>query len=281
MPEKVNLNAYFERIGFAGSIAPTQATLELIHALHPASIPFENLDPVMGRKVLLDQQSLEQKMLHKGRGGYCFEHNTLLRNVLVDLDFTVRTYAARILWEQPEGGARIISHMVLVTEISGTSFLCDVGMSSFLLTAPIRLRDGVEQQVGADLFRVIREGERWRLEVKRDEAWHGVYQFDLVEQSEAEIAAINSAVETIYFERALLFAARVDGEARHALTGTELTTSRPGQEPERRQAPDVETLKAILAEVFRITLPVAEDLDPALVRVIARAPADADGTASG
>ncbi len=281
MPEKVNLNAYFERIGFAGSIAPTQATLELIHALHPAAIPFEDLDPVMGRKVLLDQQSLEQKMLHKGRGGYCFEHNTLLKNVLIDLDFTVRAYAARILWEQPEGGARIISHMVLVTEISGTSFLCDVGMSSFVLTAPIRLRDGVEQQVGADLFRVIREGERWRLEVKRDEAWHGVYQFDLVEQGAAEIAEISSAVETIYFERALLFAARVDGETRHSLTGTELTTHRPGQEPELRYAPDVETLKSILAEVFRITLPVAEDLDPALARVIARAPAVADGTDPG
>ena len=32
MPEKVNINAYFERIGFAGSIAPTLQTLELLHA---------------------------------------------------------------------------------------------------------------------------------------------------------------------------------------------------------------------------------------------------------
>lgn len=276
MPEKVNLNAYFERIGFAGSIAPTLATLELIHALHPAAIPFENLDPLMGRPVRLDQQSLEQKMLHKGRGGYCFEHNTLLQNVLIDLDFTVRAYAARILWQQPEGGAAMISHMVLVTEISGSSYLCDVGMSSFILTAPIRLRDGVEQQVGPDLFRMLREGERWRLEVKRDEAWHGVYQFDLVEQGPDEIAAISAAVETVYFERALLFAARVEGELRHALSGTRLSSYRPGAEPERRFAPDVETLRAILSEVFRITLPVAEDLDPALQRVLDRA---ADGAA--
>src|SRR5215217_165626 len=138
MSQKVNLNAYFERIGFAGSIAPTLATLELLHALHPDSIPFENIDPVMGRPVLLDQASLEQKLLHKGRGGYCFEHNTLLMNVLRDLDFTVRSYAARMLWGHPEGGARIISHMVLVVDISGTSYLCDVGSSIFILTAPLK-----------------------------------------------------------------------------------------------------------------------------------------------
>lgn len=268
MAVKVNLNAYFERIGFSGSIAPTLATLEAVHALHPAAIPFENLDPVMGRPVLLDQASLEQKMLHKGRGGYCFEHNTLLMNVLRDLDYTVRPYAARILWQQPEGGARMISHMVLVVDIAGTGYLCDVGMSSFLLTAPIKLRDGAEQQVGNDLFRVSRENDRWRLDVQREGEWAGVYHFDLLEQTEVEVVDLNARVATEYHSRSLLFASRVDGEARHKLSGTRLSTYRPGEATERRVAPDVETLRAILTEVFRITLPRAEDLDPALQRVI-------------
>lgn len=272
MSQKVNLNAYFERIGFAGSIAPTLATLELIHALHPAAIPFENIDPVMGRPVLLDQASLEQKLLHKGRGGYCFEHNTLLMNVLRDLDYTVRSYAARMLWGHPEGGARIISHMVLVVDIAGTDYLCDVGSSIFILTAPLKLRDGVEQQVGDDLFRLTREGERWRLDVKVDDQWRGVYQFDLVEQGEQEIAAINHLVETEYFTRALLYAARVDREGRRSLSGNRLSIYRPGQPRERRYAEDVEALKVILAEVFRIALPSSEELDPALQRVIDAAP---------
>ena len=82
MPEKVNLNAYFERIGFAGSIAPTLATLELILALHPAAIAFENLDPLLGEPVKLDLQSLQRKLLTDGRGGYCFEQNLLLMAML-------------------------------------------------------------------------------------------------------------------------------------------------------------------------------------------------------
>ncbi|KKB07977.1 arylamine N-acetyltransferase family protein [Devosia chinhatensis] len=272
MPEKVNLNAYFERIGFSGSIAPTLGTLEALHALHPAAIPFENLDPLMGRKVKLDQASLEQKMLVKGRGGYCLEHNTLLMNVLRDLDYPVRAHAARILWEQPEGGATMISHMVLLVEISGSNYLCDVGMSSFTLTAPLKLRDGVEQKVGNDTFRLLRDDALWRLEVRVGEDWRGVYQFDLVEQGPAEIEAINSLVETEYQSRALLYAARIDGEVRSTLSGNRLSIYRPGEPRERRHAPDVETLKAILSEVFRITLPSAEDLDPALARVIEAAP---------
>ena len=273
MSQKVNLNAYFERIGFAGSIAPTLATLELLHALHPAAIPFENLDPVMGRPVLLDQASLEQKMLHKGRGGYCFEQNTLLLNVLRELDYPVRSYVARMLWGHGEGGASMVSHMVLVVDIAGTSYLCDVGCSIFRLTAPLKLRDGVEQQVGADLYRLIREGERWRLEVQIDAEWRGVYQFDLVEQSESDIAALNALIEHEYFTRALLFAARIDKEGRRSLTGNRLTIYRPGQERERRYAQDVDALKTMLTEVFRITLPQAIDLlDPALQRVIDAAP---------
>ncbi|MGV8854619.1 MAG: arylamine N-acetyltransferase family protein [Devosia sp.] len=272
MPQKVNINAYFERIGFSGSIAPTLATLELLHGLHPAAIPFENLDPVMGVPVKLDQAGLEQKMLHGGRGGYCFEHNTLLMNELRDLDYTVRSYAARMLWGHPEGGASMISHMVLVVDISGSSYLCDVGSSIFTLTAPLKLRDGVEQQVGHDLFRLTREGELWRLDVNVEDDWRGLYQFELVEQGESEIAAISSLVEKEYFERALLFAARVDKDGHSALSGNRLSIYRPGQPRERRYAADVEALKAMLSEVFRITLPPAELLDPALQRVIDAAP---------
>src|SRR5215217_4516891 len=101
MSQKVNLNAYLERIGFAGSIAPTLATLELIHALHPAAIAFENLNSVIGLPTALDIASIEKKLLHERRGGYCYEHNLLLSAMLRDLDFNVRNLAARVIWADP------------------------------------------------------------------------------------------------------------------------------------------------------------------------------------
>ena len=82
----VHIDAYFERIGFAGSIAPTLETLAQLHALHPAAIPFENLNPLMDMPVRLELRNLEQKLLFDRRGGMCIEHNLLFKALLESLE---------------------------------------------------------------------------------------------------------------------------------------------------------------------------------------------------
>ena len=69
MSDDANIDAYFERIGFSGSIAPTLQTLEQLHQLHPAAIPFENLDSLTDVPVRLELRNLEQKLLFERRGG--------------------------------------------------------------------------------------------------------------------------------------------------------------------------------------------------------------------
>src|SRR5215213_4342750 len=87
---------WLHRIGHAGSRAPTLATLRAIIAAHAATIPYENIDVLLGRPPKLDLESLQQKMIRGGRGGYCFEHNMLLRGGLLALEFTVMSLVARI-----------------------------------------------------------------------------------------------------------------------------------------------------------------------------------------
>src|SRR5690606_17899897 len=154
MPEKVNLKAYFERIGFAGSIAPTIATLDLLHALHHAAIPFENLGPLMGEAVNLDQPSLERKLLTERRGGYCFEHNLLFMRVLADLDFVVRPLLARVVWTNPDGANQPPSHLLLLVEVNGQNHIADVGFGGLTLTTPLRLRADVDQPTPHETFRL-------------------------------------------------------------------------------------------------------------------------------
>ncbi|WDR01915.1 arylamine N-acetyltransferase [Devosia algicola] len=187
MSEKVNIKAYFERIGFAGSIAPSLATLEQLHALQPAAIPFENLDPIIGLPVMLDQRSLEQKLLHNRRGGFCFELNTLFMRVLADLDYSVKPYTARVLWGYPEGAERPLSHMVLGVEINNAPYLVDVGFGSFTLTAPLKMRPDIEQKTPNETFRLLTDGDGFRLEVSLDDDWKPVYQFDPVERTPQEL----------------------------------------------------------------------------------------------
>jgi len=63
--------------------APSSAAPREIVADHATSIAFENIDVLPGRGVRLDAGTLADKLLHRGRGGYCFEHDLLLRAVPV------------------------------------------------------------------------------------------------------------------------------------------------------------------------------------------------------
>ena len=78
----LDTDAYFARIGYEGKASVDLATLSALHALHPAAIVFENLDPLLGRPVPLDLAALQAKLVTGRRGGYCFEQNTLFKAVL-------------------------------------------------------------------------------------------------------------------------------------------------------------------------------------------------------
>ena len=85
----VDLPSYFRRIGYTG---PRTATLEVLNgimAAHVQSIPFENLDVLLGRPISLAPEDIARKLIAERRGGYCFEHNTLLLHVLEALGFAV------------------------------------------------------------------------------------------------------------------------------------------------------------------------------------------------
>jgi N-hydroxyarylamine O-acetyltransferase len=47
----IDLDAYFERIGYHGERPPTLATLRAIHAQPATKIPFENLSPLLRQAV--------------------------------------------------------------------------------------------------------------------------------------------------------------------------------------------------------------------------------------
>src|SRR5687768_5510279 len=67
---RFNLDGYFKRIGYAESTDVSLETLRAIHLRHAQSIPFENLNPFLRIPVVLDIDSLYQKLVLDRRGGY-------------------------------------------------------------------------------------------------------------------------------------------------------------------------------------------------------------------
>lgn len=274
MPEKVNLNAYFERIGFAGSIAPTVQTLELLHALHPAAIPFENLSPLIGDGVLLDQQSIEKKLLLERRGGYCFEHNYLFLRILADLEYDVRPLLARVVWNNPDAVDRPPSHMLVLVDLKGVKYIADVGFGGLTLTAPLRLRADVEQATPHETYRLTGGDPDWTLEVKLGDEWRPVFSFTTEVVDEVDIWDMSRDLAgnpSSPFTSELRAALSPSGK-RLKLHNRTFTIQPTGGEAEKRELSSVDEIRAVLADELGIALPESEKLDARLATLLPPAP---------
>ncbi|MDR6379270.1 arylamine N-acetyltransferase family protein [Paraburkholderia caledonica] len=181
MSHTLNLDNYFERIGYTGPRAPALEVLKAIHRLHPRAIPFENLNPLTRRAVKLDLESVERKLVDDHRGGYCFEQNALLANVLIELGFQVTPLIGRVLWGREPDVVPPRTHMVLRIDVDNEAWIADVGFGSVTLTSPVRLTPGLAQRTDLGIFRLADAShDALYLEVQaRDQTWSRVYRFDL------------------------------------------------------------------------------------------------------
>lgn len=266
MSDEANLDAYLKRINYSGSIAPTLETLEMVHRLHPAAIPFETLNPLMDLPVRLQLSDLEQKLLFERRGGYCFEQNLLLKAVLETMDFPVTPLAAGVLWGHEEGHAPIaLNHMALLVDVGGVPYLADVGFGGQVMTAPLRLRADAEQSTPNERYRLLGGHPKWRLESEIDGAWKPLYEFTLAPQTLVDYVALNDVQMKTMASK--LIAARVEGPKRHALLDARLRTHEAG-ETQTRMLTSVAEIRDTLTNVFGIQLPETDKLDPALERIL-------------
>jgi len=273
MESSIDLGAYLARIGWRGPTAPDLSTLRAIVASHAAAIPFENLDPFLGRPVLLDAAALEEKLVRGGRGGYCFEHNLLLSHALTALGFTVTGLAARVLWNAPEGAITARGHMLLLVDLDDRAYIADVGFGGQTLTAPLRLESGVEQATPHEPFRLMRRGDSFVMQSKRADAWRPLYRFDLQEQFLPDYEVANwylSNHPDSHFVTGLI-AARPDPDRRSALRNNQLTVHHLDGRTEQRQLTSSQQMADALERIFRVTLPDAPELQSALERLVARA----------
>lgn len=255
MSHTLNLDNYFKRIGYSGPRAATLEVLQAIHRLHPRAIPFENLDPLARRAVKLDLESVERKLVDDHRGGYCFEQNTLLANVLQELGFRVTPLLGRVLWGREPGAVPPRTHMVLQIDLDNEAWIADVGFGSVTLTAPLRLSPGLAQRTELGIFRLADASHNaLYLEVQaRDQSWWRVYRFDLhpVEWVDYETANwyTSTSPEAIFASN--LIVCRVLDEARLTLLNDQLNErAADGSVLAEQRLANAEELAACLRDRF-------------------------------
>jgi len=266
----LDVDSYFRRIGYSGARTATLDTLRSLQALHPRAIPFENLDTLFGRPVGLDLPSLERKLVHGRRGGYCFEQNLLFNHVLRALGFDAAALAARVVWERPADEVRARTHMVLLVELAGRRYVCDVGFGGLTPTAPLELTLDVEQPTPHETFRVVRAQSEFAVEARVRDEWRRLYRFDLQEQQQVDIELLNHYVMSHAESpmRGRLLAARVAADRRFGLGNGALSIHHVGGRSEQRRIGSVAELRGVLDSTFGIEVPAGQELDAALARVL-------------
>ncbi|ARF56692.1 arylamine N-acetyltransferase family protein [Streptomyces gilvosporeus] len=252
---RLDLDAYLARIGFQGDRRPTLETLRHLHARHSAAIAFENVDVVLGRPVPLDLETLQTKLVHRHRGGYCYEQNLLYAAALDRLGFQVSGLGARV--RMGDDRLRPVTHALLKVEIDGEDFLTDVGFGGSGLLEPLPLRDGIEARQGGWTFALAREKDTrtWALRFRTATGWTDLYAFGTEQRYPVDYTVFNHYISThprSPFVRRLVVQRPLPG-LRAALIGRQLTRTRPDWTTEVRDIPPQET-PDVLASAFGITL---------------------------
>ncbi|GAA4938450.1 arylamine N-acetyltransferase family protein [Actinoplanes utahensis] len=162
----MDVNAYLDRIGAPRTGSADLARLRALHHAHLTTVPFENLDIHRGVRLSLAPEDLFDKVVRRGRGGFCFELNGLFALLLERSGYRVDRVAARV----PDG-ARLgpPSHLALVVSApaeSGSRWLADVGFGDHSVY-PLDLTSRADQDDPAGRF-VLADTPDGDVDVLRD-----------------------------------------------------------------------------------------------------------------
>lgn len=158
----MDLDSYFERIGYAGPARPDLDCLSNVHRHHVQAIPYEDLDVQLGRPLDLDPARIRRKLINERRGGWCYEMNGLLGWALAEIGFSVTRMTGGVMRSE-RGDDAYGNHLVLRVDLDGESWIADAGLGD-ALHEPIRLQEGDHLQNGRT-YRLTRlETDVWRFE---------------------------------------------------------------------------------------------------------------------
>jgi N-hydroxyarylamine O-acetyltransferase len=263
---KLDLSAYLRRVGYDGPVTATESTLNALYRAHLASVRFENLDIFLIGRVDVDLESIQDKIVTRGRGGYCYEQAQLFGAVLERLGFTVDRLLARV-GPDDGGPARPRTHLTLRVRAEQNVWLADIGFGSSP-PGPLtlrRYRSGGPQELDGWIYEVVpdtdNDDEVWKLREYQAGEWVTLHRWEATRVHPVDVALSNHYTSThpdSWFTRQPIIVRR-DPAAIRSLLGRTYTVTTPGHVKQRRDLTDAE-FAATLTTEFALSL-TPDELD--------------------
>lgn len=251
----MDVRRYLDRIEADVGPDPTPSHDLLAHLQrrHVRSVPFENLDVVAGRRIGVDREAHFEKVVERGRGGFCYELNGLFEWLLAGLDFSTRYVEAEV--QMDDGFSPRFAHAAVLVDLGAGGppstgdgwYLADVGFGDFA-RRPLPLTGEPRSDVGGTYrVRALDDG---RFEAQRqadergDGGWSTTYRLTTDDRPDAAFASAcewnQTSPDSAFTDRLVCTLATDDGRvtlSEHALTMTvDGERTREPVAPEERHA---------------------------------------------
>ena len=129
----MDIHRYASRIGYVEEARPTLEVLCALQESHLLAVPFENLDIHAGRRIVLDERALFEKIVVRKRGGFCYELNGLFHLLLKAVGFDVKLLMGRVYDRGRSSYGPAFDHLLIMAMVDGEQWLVDVGFGDFVL----------------------------------------------------------------------------------------------------------------------------------------------------
>lgn len=167
------LEKFFMRIGMEPD-TEIEFTTEFLGRVQTNSvlhIAYENLDILDHKPIILTPDAMYEKIVLRGRGGYCFELNGFLTAMLREMGFTVTERFARYLRGESEVPMR--RHRVCVVTLEDGDYMLDIGVGQIAPRLPLKIEEGLIQEQNGETYKFLRDAEHgWVLW----DMYHGDWQ---------------------------------------------------------------------------------------------------------
>ncbi len=249
---KIDLDAYFARIGYDGDRAPTLENLTAIQFAHATAIPFENLSILFGQGVELDLETLQKKIVTACRGGYCFEQNGLALAVLQQLGFQATGLIGRVRWMLEDDVPAPLTHMLIRVDFDEGAYIYDGGFGGIRLTGVLKLEPDLVQQTRHEDHRIVRQGDNYTIQADLGTQWANVCEFTLTPQTPVDYTLsswyTSTHPESLFTNN--LIVERPSADARRMIFNNTFVERRKGEDQTVREITDIDELVALLDRHF-------------------------------
>ncbi|WP_177765909.1 arylamine N-acetyltransferase family protein [Flavobacterium sp. I3-2] len=257
----MDLNKYFERIGFTEECKVDFEILKKLNYLHAITIPFENINPLLKLPVKIDINSIVAKLVLKKRGGYCYEQNTLFLHILTEIGFEVRPLAGRVVWNDSINSITSLTHMFLLVTYNQIEYIIDVGFGAQTLTSPLKFVLDEVQETPHETYQIIKFEDDFVLQTRINNNWKSMYRFNKNPQYfvDFEVGNWYTSTNPDFIFTNILFLSKADKNGRYSLVNNIFKTYDLNGTSKTLKIETIEELKNIITSVFNIEISEEEE----------------------